>query len=174
MLISNTLNPTDSCRGRQCSVTEICGYRRVRAMDEKQLQKFDVARLSGADKRCCARLEEPLHRENRTCERIVLAAEVWIGPMIQENPDQIEMIHVRLWYREVSAFDFAVICRQIQWSPSALVRQIHVCAVFDEPGCKFVVSVVRGREQWGPSVFGGLIHIGSSSNQQFRGFQIPF
>ena len=82
-------------------------------MGEKQLQEFDVAGLSGADKRCCACLEKPLHRENRTCKRIVFAAEDWIGAMIQENPNQIEMVHVRLWYREVSSFDVAVIRRQI-------------------------------------------------------------
>src|SRR5262245_28248236 len=150
MLISNTLDPADSCRGRERSVTEIGGDPRICAMGNKQLQQFDVAGLSCADKGCCACLEKPLHRENRTCERIVFAAEVWIGPMIQQNPDQIEMIHVRLWYREVTPFDVAVICRQIQWSPPALVRQVHIRAVFDEPGCKFVVSVVRSGQQWSP------------------------
>src|SRR5262245_20932521 len=102
MLISNTLDPANSCRGRECSVTEIRGDPRICIMGEKQLQQFDVAGLGCADKRCRACLEKPLHRENRTRERIFFAAEVWIGPMIQKNLDQIEMIHVRLWYREVS------------------------------------------------------------------------
>src|SRR5262249_22754014 len=93
--------------------------------------------------------------------------------MIEENPDQIEMIHVWFWYRKISAFDIAVICRQVEWGPCAFIREIHIRAVFDEPGRKFIVSVVRRREQRRPAVFCGLIHICSCSDQQLRGCKRP-
>ena len=111
-------------------------------MGEKELHKLQVTRLGGPHESRCTGLEKPLHGENRPGQCVVLDSGVRIGPMLQKDLDVFQMIHIRFGYWIITTFDVAVIGRQVQRRPAALIGDVHVGAVLNQIGCQLVVPVV--------------------------------
>src|SRR5207253_11449668 len=84
------------------------------------------------------------------------------------------MVDIRLRHRKISTFDVAVIGSQIQRSPIAFVGKVHIRAAFDEIFGKLVMTIVGGRQQWGPVVLADLINVSSSIEEQFRRVKVAF
>ncbi len=92
--------------------------------------------------------------------------------MLQERPDDVEVIQVGLRDRVVAPFDVAVVGREIERRPAALVRHVHVAAAVDEQLRERVVPVVDRGQQRRPAVLGGLVDLRAAVEQRFRGFEV--
>ena len=86
---------------------------RIGAVRQEKFHQLGVAGLGGPHKRGCTGLEEPLHREDRPRQRVVLRPGIRIGPMVKQDFDVFQMIHVRLGHRIIATFDVAVVGRQV-------------------------------------------------------------
>ena len=75
-----------------------------------------------------------------------LARAFGIGAVLEKELDEVQMVHVRLRYWKVAAFDIAVVGGQIQRRPVAFVGEIHVRAAFEQIFRELVMPIV-GRGQ---------------------------
>ena len=75
--------------------------------------------------------------------------------------------------RVVAAFDVAVVGREIERRPAALVREIDVapCSSSMRPACSAGCS---SRQQRRPAVFRRLVDVRAGSNQHLRRFEVAF
>ena len=111
--VGDALNPADAAGRGQRVVTVRGDDRGIRLVLEQQLHQLGVARLRGTDEGGRAILEEPLHREDGSRQRVVFRARIGMGAVFQKELDVVEMIDVRFRNRKISAFDIAVIDRNI-------------------------------------------------------------
>ena len=147
---------------------------RIGAVRQQQLHQLEIARLGGPDERRRARFEEPLIREDRPLQRVFLHPRVDVGALRQQELDELQVVHVRLGHRVVAALDVAVVGREVQRRPAALVGEVHVGAALDQVGAQLVVAVLRRREQRRPAVFGRLVDVGARVEQQLGRFDVAF
>ena len=145
---------------------------RIGAVGQQKLHQDDVAGLGCAQESRRAVLIQPLVREHRTGLRAVLHPGIDIGPVVQKELDEIQMIHVRLADRIISGFDIAVVRSQIKRRPAALVGEIHVGAVVQQIRSELVVPVLRRDQQGAPAVSRDLVHVRSGRQQDFDGIEI--
>ena len=173
-LVRDAFDPADSSGGRQGGVAVIRRDLRISAVREQQSQELEVARLRGAYERRGAGLVEPLHREDRSAERVFLDPQIRVGALRQQQLDELEVVHVRLRHRIVATFDVAVVGRQVQRIPAALVGEIGIGPALEEQRPELIVPVVGRHEQRRPSVVGGLVHVGAGIEQHLRGVDVAF
>ena len=94
--------------------------------------------------------------------------------MIEQELDELEMIQVRFRHRIVAAFDVAIVGREIQGRPAALVGDVGVGAALNQELAQPVVPVVRRGQQRRPAVFGRLVHVGAGVEQDPCRLEIAF
>ena len=141
-------------------------------MLHQQPQQIDVARLRGAHKRRSAAFKEPLHGKDGARQRIVLRARIRIAAVIEKKLDVLQVIEIRFWHRKIPTLDIAVISSQVQRSPVALIREIHIGAALDEIFAKPVMPIVSRGQQRRPAVLGNLVDVRAFIEQQLRRFEI--
>src|SRR5262249_19121337 len=124
VLVGHPFNPSDSGRSSQRRITEIRGQPWIRAMSQEELQQINVAGLSCANEGGCSGLEEPLHRKYRASQCVVLHAGIWVRAVLKQSFDVFEVVHIRLRYGEITAFDIPVVRRQIKWRPATFVGPV--------------------------------------------------
>jgi len=127
-LESDAFDPADTCSRLQGADVQQCVDFRVRAVRQKEFHQLDVARLGGPQKSSRAVFIQPLIRENGPGFRAVLHASVDVGALGDEQLDEIEVIHIRFTDRVVAVLDVAVVRREIQGRPSALVGKVRIGA----------------------------------------------
>src|SRR6202007_2948544 len=108
---------------------------------------------------------EPLHRKNGSAQRVVPGAGVGLGAVIEQDLDELEVVHVRQGHRKVAAFNVPVIRGQIKRRPCSLVGEVYVGSTFDQVCGQFVVPVIRRDQQGRPAVVGDLVHVGAGIEQ---------
>ena len=79
--------------------------------------------------------------------------------------DEVQMIHVGLADRIIAGFDVAIVGREIERRPAALVGEIRIGAVVEQLRGQLVVPVLGRGQQRSPAVVGGLIDIRARRNQ---------
>ena len=114
--------PAATCSGVTPSVG---GDLRIGAVRQQQLHQRDVARLRRAQERRRAVLVQPLVREDRARLGAVLHAGVDVGALVEQQLDELQVVHVALADRIVAAFDVAVVGREVQRRPAALVGEVR-------------------------------------------------
>ena len=97
-----------------------------------------------------------------------------MAPLVDEQLDEVEVIHVRSAHRIVAGFDVAVVGGEVERTPAAVVGEIRIGAVVEQPGGQFVVPVLGCGEERTPAVEGGLIDIGAGCNQIDRAIEASF
>jgi hypothetical protein len=171
-LVRHAFDPADARGGSQRGVAEIADELRIGPVGEQQPHQRGVARLGGAHEGRDPGLLEPLHREDRPGQRVLFGARVRIGAMVQQDLDVVEVIHVRLGHRIITAFDVAVVGGKVQRRPPALVGEIHIGAPINQHRRQPVMAVVGRRQQRRPAVLGDLIDVGPGVEQQVRRLEI--
>ena len=145
---------------------------RIGAVREQQLHQDDVARLRGAQERRRAVLVEPLVREHRARLRAVLHARVDVGALVEQELDELQVVHVALADRIVARLDVAVVGGEIERRPAALVGEVRIGAVLEQVRAELVVAVLRRDEQRAPAVAGGLVDVGAGGEQHLDRLEI--
>ena len=95
-----------------------------------------------------------------------------VGALVDQLLDEVQVIHVRLAQGVIAAFDIAVVDRNIQRRPGALVDDVGVGAMVEQKGPELVVPILRRDEQRAPAVVRHLVHVGAGREQDARRFQI--
>jgi len=134
----------------------------------QQLQQLRITRLRRAHERRGAILEEPLHREDGARQRVVLDLFVRVGTLLEHQRDDVEVIHVRLGDRIVATFDVAVIGRQIERRPAALVGDVRIGALLEQELGELIVPVVHRGQQRRPAVLGDLVDRRACVEEELR------
>ena len=88
------------------------------------------------------------------------------APFSSSSRDDVEVIHVRLGNRIVAALDVAVVGRQIERRPAALVGDVGIGALLEQELRQLIVAVVDRGEQRRPAVLGDLIDRRAGVEQQ--------
>ncbi len=120
--------------------------------------------------------EQPLHREDgpRLCAVALaflfgrsLPADPYIHvrALIDQQLDEVEVVHVGRAHGIVAAFDVSVIGREIKRRPAAVVGEIRIRAMLQQISANLVVPVLRRGQQRGPAVMRGLVDIGACFHQ---------
>ena len=123
------------------------GDLRVGAASQQQLHEIEIAGLRRAKKRGRAVLVEPLVREDGADLGAVLGARVDVGALVEEQPDELEVVHVAPADGVVAVLDVAVVGREVQRRPSALVGEVRVGAVLQQIRAELVVAVLCRDQQ---------------------------
>ena len=63
--------------------------------------------------------------------------------MVEQEFDELEMVHIRFGYGKIAAFDISVIGREVQRRPRAFVGEVYIDAALDQIRGQFVVPVIR-------------------------------
>jgi len=69
------------------------------------------------------------------------------------------VVGIRLRNREISTFNIAIICGQIEGSPITLVREVDIGTALDEVLSKPVMTIIGRRQQWRPTVLTDLVDV---------------
>ena len=145
---------------------------RIGAAREQQLHQHDVARLRRAQKRRRAVLVEPLVGEHRARLGAVLHARVHVGALVEQQLDEVEVIHVALADRIIAVLDVAVVGREIERHPAAFVGEVRIGAVVEQIRAELVVAVLRRDQQRAPAVRGRLVDVGAGREQHLHRLEI--
>src|SRR5574339_949715 len=84
------------------------------------------------------------------------------------------MIHVRLGYRVISAFDIAVIRGEVKRREIGPIGLVDIRSLLNQKLSELIVPVVRGDKKRRPTGVRGLIDVCTSRDQQPGGFDIVF
>ena len=111
-------------------------------------------------------------RKHGPCFRAVLDSRVHIGAFVDQQLDEVEVIHVALAHRVIAVFDVAVVRGKVQRSPPAFVRETGIRTMIEKIRTKLVVPVLSGHQQWAPAVTGGLIDVDTGCEENLHRFDI--
>ena len=173
-LVGDPFHPADARRNRECRVAIVGRDGGIGPVLQQELHQLHIARLRGSDERRRAGFEEPLHREDCPTQGIVADADVRVRSALQQDLDELQVVHVRPRYRIVAALDIAVVGREIERGPAALVGQVDIGAQSDQLNGQLVVSVVGRRQQRRPAVLGWLVDRSAPLDQEARRLGIAF
>src|ERR1019366_168053 len=146
-------DPANACCDRKRGVIVLGGNLWIGTLREQELHEFHIARLRGAQERCgvaFAFLGRRLHAAN---------AAVDVRALGDQQFDEVEVIHVGLADRVVAGFYVAIVGGEIERIPAALVGQIRIGAVVEQPRSHFVVAILRCCQERAPAIIRGLIDI---------------
>ena len=96
------------------------------------LHQREVARLRGAQERGRAVLVQPLVREHGACLGARVHARVHVGSAVDQLLDDLEMVHVGLARRIIAALDVAIVRRDVERAPAALVLNPRIGAALEQ------------------------------------------
>ena len=75
--------------------------------------------------------------------RAVFDSSVHIGAFVDQELDEVEMIHIALGHRVIAVFDVAIVGRKVQRSPSTFVHEIRIRTMIEKIGTKLVIPILR-------------------------------
>ena len=134
----DAFDPADARSSRQSGVSKRCRYFRIRTAVQKEFHQDNISGLRGSYERSRTFLEKPLHREDGSCQSAVTFwyafeyASIHLRAVVEKQPDEFHMIHIRFRNGIITAFDVPIVGGEIKRSPSMIVRQTDVCAAIDE------------------------------------------
>src|SRR5262245_9141577 len=142
MFVGYPFHPSNSGRRGERGIAEVRLEKWICAMSQQKFHQLDVAGLGCSDKRRAARFKKPLHRKYGSGQRVVFYAGIWIGSMLEEKLNVVQVLQIRFANREIAAFDIAVIGCEIKRGPHSFVSPVHIGAMLDQILREFVVPVV--------------------------------
>ena len=145
---------------------------RICAAGQQQLHQHEIARLRCPQERGRAVLVEPLVGEHRPDLGAVFHPGIDVGALVEEQPDEIQVIHVAAADRIIAVLDVAVIGGQVERGPPARVREVRVGALVEEKRAELVIAVLRRDQQRAPAVAGHLVHVRAGGQQHLHRLEI--
>ena len=100
------------------------------------------------------------------------SAGVHVGALVDQQRDELQVIHVALADRIVAGLDVAVVGRQVERHPVALVAEVRIGAVVEQVLAERVVAVLRRHQQRAPAVAGRLVDVGAGRQQHLDRLEI--